>query len=194
MERWKGIVGAGVSYHVSNWGNIRSLDRILIGKNGVSQRKKGQIMVSRINPVTGYYEFKLNISGNLMAKKVHRVVAEAFIPKNGEDKVCVNHKNGNKLDNRVENLEWVSYSENLKHSYDVLNRPVNRTTIKYRNVICTFPNDEVVEVKSIDEASRLTGVSSTQIRRLHGNGKKSRNGYSFYIPSLNVEDSKRIVI
>ena len=73
MEIWKDIVGAEGSYQVSNLGNIRSLDRILIGKNGVSQRKKGQIMVSRINPVTGYYEFKLNISGNLMAKKLHRV-------------------------------------------------------------------------------------------------------------------------
>lgn len=194
MEIWKDIVGAEGSYQVSNLGNIRTLDRILLRKDGRTQRKKGQPIVIRLNPQTGYYEFKLNLSGRLYVKKVHRVVAEAFIPNHDLTKVCVNHKNGNKLDNHVENLEWVSYSENLKHSYDFLNRPVNSTSVKHRNVICKFPNGELIEIRSIDEASRITGVSSTQIRRLHDSGKKSRNGYSFYIPSLNVEDNERVII
>ena len=192
MNEWKDVVGFEGLYLVNNQGEVKSVERMKKNNKGT------QFVNERILVLTpdkdGYLRVCLSKNGRSYVKAVHRLVAEAFIPKNGEDKVCVNHKNGNKLDNRVENLEWVSYSENLKHSYDVLNRPVNRTTIKYRNVICTFPNDEVVEVKSIDEASRLTGVSSTQIRRLHGNGKKSRNGYSFYIPSLNVEDSERIVI
>ena len=183
-EIWKDIKGYENLYQISNLGRVKSLPKY--------HKKNESIMKYTLR--SGYRTLVLRKNSKRKSKQIHRLVAEAFIPKNGEDKVCVNHKNGNKLDNRVENLEWVSYSENLKHSYDVLNRPVNRTTIKYRNVICTFPNDEVVEVKSIDEASRLTGVSSTQIRRLHGNGKKSRNGYSFYIPSLNVEDSERIVI
>ena len=153
-----------------------------------------KFLKGQVNYKNGYLSYNLTMpDGTMKRLYAHRLVATAFI-ENPLNKKEVNHIDGNKINNCVENLEWVSYSENLKHSYDVLNRPVNRTTIKYRNVICTFPNDEVVEVKSIDEASRLTGVSSTQIRRLHGNGKKSRNGYSFYIPSLNVEDSERIVI
>ena len=59
----------------------------------------------------------------------HRLIAKAFIP-NPEDKPCVNHKNGNKHDNRIENLEWVTYSENSQHSYDVLRREPPKPKMK----------------------------------------------------------------
>ena len=63
-----------------------------------------------------YEKAVIKINGKSTMKYIHRLVAEAFIP-NPENKPEVNHKNGNKLDNRVDNLEWNTYSENRKHAY-----------------------------------------------------------------------------
>lgn len=70
---------------------------------------------------TGYCRVDLCKDNVVYQKDIHRLVAEAFIP-NPDNKPCVNHKNGIKTDNRVENLEWVSFSENIKHGFRVLGR------------------------------------------------------------------------
>jgi len=64
----------------------------------------------------GYYEVTLFLDGKRHYKSVHRLVAETFIP-NPENKLCVNHIDGNKLNNNVYNLEWVTHSENTKHAF-----------------------------------------------------------------------------
>lgn len=77
----------------------------------------------------GYYQIGLYKNENRYFIGVHRLVAEMFIP-NPENKKCINHKNGIRSDNRVENLEWCSYSENMKHAYKVLNRKTRRKNKK----------------------------------------------------------------
>ena len=69
----------------------------------------------------GYFQVGLYNGGKRQFIGIHRLVAEAFIP-NPDGKKCINHKNGIRTDNRVENLEWVTYSENMLHSYSVLKR------------------------------------------------------------------------
>lgn len=101
-------------YEISTEGKIRN------------KKRPNRILKTYINNC-GYEKFK----GHNVHNYVHRMVAEIFLP-NPSGKEQVNHKNGNKLDNRVENLEWVTRSENVTHAYRKLNRVVNTKGKSFR--------------------------------------------------------------
>lgn len=116
MEQWKPVKGYEGYYEVSTHGRIRSVDRITncAIKHNSSVIKKGKILKLNLKR-NGYLTFDASFFNGAKTKTVHRVVAEAFIP-NEDNKPCVNHINAIKTDNRVENLEWVSYQENSQHA------------------------------------------------------------------------------
>ena len=106
QEQWKPIQEFNGEYEVSNLGRVRSM-------------KRYYGMVGRIMPQTiqrkGYYAVTFHMNNKAYFRKVHRLVIEAFTP-NPDNLPCINHIDGNKLNNHVSNLEWCTYQENMQHA------------------------------------------------------------------------------
>jgi hypothetical protein len=132
MEVWRTIKDFE-NYKVSNYGNVKRLDS-LVHQSGKIFKYKGRVL--KQENVKGYKRVSLSKGKIIKRFQVHRLVAMCFHI-NFNDKKCVNHINGIKTDNRSVNLEWVSHSENEKHSYDVLNKinPIRKLTSEQANYI-----------------------------------------------------------
>lgn len=109
LELWRVIPDTKGEYMISSFGRVKS---IKIRKNGLKER-----LISS-NTGNVYKLATLTIDGKEIYKTIHRLVAKSFIP-NPENKPYVNHKDGNKKNNHVSNLEWVTPSENNLHSVKI---------------------------------------------------------------------------
>lgn len=115
-EIWKDMDGYEGCYQISNLLRFKSLDRYVVcNKNIPTKIVRGRILKSFLD-TCGYPRVHLSKNGVRKQESVHRLVALHFIP-NPENKKEVNHKNGIKTDNRIENLEWVTHSENAIHAF-----------------------------------------------------------------------------
>jgi hypothetical protein len=105
-EIWKVIPRSSGRYFVSNLGNVKSLTY-----------KKERLLKPRVTKF-GYLSVSVRINGFLKPRTIHRLVAQAFIDSDCDSRPFVNHKDGNKQNNHINNLEWVSHAENIKHAHD----------------------------------------------------------------------------
>lgn len=117
QEIWKDVKDFDGLYQVNNLGVVRSLDRQVYHPGNKSYHyRQGKILSCRINNC-GYISVRLCKGGKVYTRFPHRLMAEAFIP-NPQNKGETNHRDGNKLNNTLENLEWVTHSENMIHAYE----------------------------------------------------------------------------
>jgi hypothetical protein len=123
VEIWKDVVGYESIYEISNFGNVKSFK---YGKEKIRKLR---------NDKDGYLLINLCKDKKVKTFKIHRLVAQAFIP-NPDNKPQINHIDGNKSNNKVDNLEWVTNKENSKHAVEKLLRNTkgeNHHNVKLRN-------------------------------------------------------------
>ena len=181
MEEWRTIKGLGC-YEISSNGRIRSLDKVVPTVHGAYRTIRGKILNPRLDS-RGRYELVdlTNDSGMRNTFLLHRIVCEAFfgkIPTNME----VNHKNGDKRDNRISNLEIVTHSQNERHKYTSLGYKgvsFGKTGSQHAKSKKTMQQDmdgNIIRIYgSVREAERATGVWSSCIT-LCCNGKQRKAG------------------
>lgn len=116
-DKWYQVPGYEGLYEFSMPNKIKSLERT-IGHRFGGQRKYKGCMVVPLKDGHGYLRVIIAKDGVKRYFSLHRMIAMIFIP-NPENKPCVNHINGNVLDNSIENLEWVTHSENNQHAFDI---------------------------------------------------------------------------
>lgn len=112
-EIWKDVVGYEGLYQVSNLGRVKTVARKQLYKDGSVHFIKERILSVQIGK-RGYYVVNLSKNGTQHTKTTHRLIADAFIP-NPENKPCVDHIDGNRLNNSIENLRYVTHGENMRN-------------------------------------------------------------------------------
>jgi len=189
-EEWRNVIGYEGLYEISNLGNIRSIDRNITNKNGVIQFFKGRDL-KPTHQKDGYIKIKLWKDNKARTNALHRCVALAFInnPNNYED---VNHIDGNKANNTLDNLEWVTRSQNIKHAYNTKLRinKVGRESeqAKYSDTLVTSLIEEYLELKRTNNKKYLPKGALVALCLKHGVGK----GTFWHLLTNYLKYSKRV--
>ena len=160
-ELWKDIKGYEGLYQVSNLGRVKSLYRNIILKGFIDQDGYRLVTIYRNNTKSN--------------KRIHRLVAQAFIP-NPENKSHVNHIDEDKTNNRVDNLEWMTAKENI--NYGTHNERVSKTMgIPVIAINCI--TGESKEFHGISECARQLGLCQQSISKVLAGQCRQTGGFTF---------------
>lgn len=177
-EEWRDVIGFEGIYKVSNIGRVMSLDRTIISNNGKLMPFVGRVLKYRTGS-RGYPYLTLSSTNIRKTVKVHRLVAESFIP-NPHSKPQVNHIDENKLNNKVSNLEWCSAKENCNHGTHNFRVSLNgrNSPTKSLSVFQFSLNGKFIKRwDSLCEIERQLGFLHSNISTCCYGVKKSMNGF-----------------
>lgn len=169
-ETWKPINGFDQYYEISSCGRVKRLGHNKPSLKSIyyTRTLPEKIMKSFVSK-SGYARVALK---KINKYTIHRLVAAAFIP-NPKNKPCVNHINGIKTDNRVENLEWYTLKENSQHAHLVLNCKTSAKGISQYNL-----NNEFLQTfKNLKDAENNTGIGFRMIARCASGKRKRTHGF-----------------
>ena len=177
-EVWKDIPGYEGLYQVSNLGRVKSLQRMIHGTGrGFPRIIKERILTPNLTG-TKYYFVMLCNNGHRI-HLIHRLVATAFLD-NPQNKSDVNHLDGNKLNNKVSNLEWATRAENIQHAFATCLAKAHHNQINKKKVAVCKNHEDIHIFPSIAEAAKFIGVSQSGVSRVCNGKLKHTGGYYCY--------------
>lgn len=186
-EIWKDCKGYEGRYQISNLGRVKSLEKIRTAFNKITYIQKEKILKGMIDK-DGYAIVKLRTKdGKSKLEKVHRLVAIAFIP-NPENKPQVNHKDENKQNNHVENLEWCDAKYNNNYGSHLKNQSAVQTNNSKKSIKVVCVETGII-YPSMKEAQRQTGIFDSSISKVCRHQQETARGYHWeYYKEYNVRD------
>lgn len=171
-EIWKDVPNYEDLYQISNLGRIKTKNKL--GKDRLQRCYiKNSIICSPNLDSSGYKQIVLSKNKKRNTHKIHRLVAQAFIP-NPNNYPCINHKDENKLNNYVDNLEWCTHLYNCNYGSRTY-RCTRHRLHKVRQL--DLYNNVINEYNSLQEAEKCTGIKYQGISACCRNIQKSSGGY-----------------
>lgn len=167
---WRPIIGYDGFYEVSDTGMVRSVDRYINLSDRRKRRIKGKVLKHKRN-ADNYLFVSLSKDGVARTCYVHRLVATAFIPNPG-DLPEVNHRSGQKEDNSIGNLAWVTHKQNVQHAYD--NRLTSNMGASHSFAVGVIDNELGMTFDTIREWCNARGIKYSTGRNLMNGSNKSK--------------------
>lgn len=161
QEKWKKIVQLQNRYEISNQGRIRNATTLKVLKTQISN--------------SGYLRVAIRKEGKSKQYSIHRLVAQYFVP-NPLNKPEVNHKDENRLNNKADNLEWVTQKENVNYGTGI----ARQRSKLFKPVIQLDTHGNFLAIySSLKDAAKATGCSSPHICRVAQGKRKTTGGYKW---------------